>query len=154
MLFKNNELAIFVGDLLNMARRHFCSRCGFLFPNELANFCQQCGMSRDECEVSLDRNEETKSNEEAAINTIVDFRGPSYIECLHKNPILKSPSYKTIFNPPLIKNREKDKVYGKLVLHTNWSIQHSNLKNNNKQIKKWRKERQDNGVLPHGTFNP
>jgi len=103
MPFKNNELEIFAGDLLNMARRRFCSRCGFLFPNELANFCQQCGMSREESEVSLDRNEETERNEEAPVNTIVDFRGPPHIECLHKNPILKSPSYKTIFNPPPIK---------------------------------------------------
>jgi len=146
------QLVIIVGTFLNMARGRFCSRCGFPFANEEAKFFQQCGMSKDGHEVSLKRGQWAHQNEEPPINIVIDFRGPLHIERVGENPTLKSPSYNTIFNPPPIRNRKKDKVYGKLLMHKNWAIQHSNLKDNNKQVKNWIKEGQEKGVLLQGTF--
>lgn len=126
-----------------MARGRFCARCGFTFTNETANFCIKCQMARDDYE----------GEEEATNNTILDFRGPLHVESENANPNIKAPSYNTIFNPPPLKNRRSNKTYGKLSLRTNWAIQHSNLKSNYKEVKKWITNGQDRGVLPHGTFN-
>jgi len=43
-------------------------------------------------------------------------------------------------------------VYGKLALRKHWAIQHNNLKDNYKQVKKWIEDGQNKGVLPQGTF--
>jgi len=122
------------------------------FSNDSANFCVQCQAPREEYtpreeyEVNL-RREEAQQNEESSVN-----RGPPHVEPLHENPSIKPPSYNTIFNPPPIKNRRTNKVYGKLSLRKHWAIQHHDLKENYKQVKKWIKDGQDNGVLPQGAF--
>lgn len=141
-----------------MARGRFCSMCGVKFSYDLANFCVQCQtpreeyMPREEYELTFERKEESHQNEEASVNNVSDVRGPRHTESLHKNRTKKSPSYNTIFNPPPVKNRQLNKVYGKLSLRKDWAIQHHNLKDNYKQVKKWIKDGQDSGVLPQGTF--
>ena len=110
-----------------MARGRFCERCGFTFANELANFCIKCQTPRDEYE----------GEEEATNDTIPDFRGPLHVESQDVNPTIKAPSYNTSFNPPPLKNRRANKTYGKLSLRTHWAIQHSNIKDNYKLVKKW-----------------
>jgi len=136
-----------------MVRGRFCSRCGLKFSNDLANFCMQCGSPRDEYEVNVERKVKAQQNKEASVNTVLNSTGPFHTESPHENPIIKSPSYNTIFNPPPIKNRQTNKVYGKALLRKHWPIQHNDLKDNYKQVKKWIKDGQDNGVLPQGTFS-
>lgn len=126
-----------------MAKGRFCARCGFTFPNELANFCIKCQTHRDEYE----------GEEEGTNDTIPDFRGPLHIESQDVNPTIKAPSYNTIFNPPPLKNRRANKTYGKLSLRTHRAIQHRNVEANYKHVKKWIIDGQYRGVLPHGTFN-